>query len=150
MKGESWLKRAYGKFQFLRRRQMCVPRYQSMQASKKKSKKKSNVKTNRATYRQCWRPCLKKNFRLLQLTWKYISSFRTVTCVVLFGITFCNSKCFCSKFINFLACYLHSQKCQYWVLDSNQLILSTIVELKRMSDCPCYWSHMPKNLLSVG
>ena len=26
--------------------------------------------------------------------------------------------------INFLACYLHSQKCQFWVLDSNQLILS--------------------------
>ena len=92
----------------------------------------------------------KSNFRLLQLTWKYLSSFRTVTCVVLFGLTLCNSKCFCSKFINFLACYLHSQKCQYWVLDSNQLILSTIVELKGMSDCPCYWSHLPKNLLSVG
>ena len=69
---------------------------------------------------------------------------------LLFGLTFCYSKCFCSKFINFLACYLHSQKCQYWVLDLNQLILSIIVELKGMSDCPCCWSHVPKNLLSDG
>ena len=86
---------------------------------------------------------------MLQLTWKYTSSFRTVTSVVLFGLLFCNNVL---QQINFLACYLHSQKCQYWVLDSNQLILSTIVELKGirgMSDSPCYWSHMPKNLLSV-
>ena len=35
-----------------------------------------------------------------------MSSFRTVTCVVLFGLIFCNSKCFCSKFINFFALLL--------------------------------------------